>query len=311
MTHPVERFEGEANASRLLESVKRQQIVDGDEALAAALIDAGKLKGVDEGEAIIKQEGWDDELYLILAGAFEVVINGQRVGIRKPGTHVGERAQLQGGQKRTASIIACEPSVVLELSYEAMTRVKTDHPQIWEAIAKVLDERLAIRDSMLGKANERPMVFIISSAEQLPVAHALQAALNSPDIDVTVWDKGVFNLSDYAMSSLEDAIGLHDFTVAVLGADDSLVTRQKKHKVARDNVHLEYGISVGMLGRIRSLLLVDADAKVKLASDQAGITTLRYQASDIERTVRKAAIEVREHVKKLGPIRNRVTLHPE
>ena len=305
MSHPIQRFEGTANEARLLESVMRQQIVDGDHELAQAIIDAGELVSADAKEPIIKQDDWDDDIYLILAGSFDIMINGQHKGVREPGTHVGERAQLQGNQKRTASVIAREPSVVLKLSYEAMSRVKEAYPKVWEAIAKVLDERLAMRDAQIGKVNDRPMVFVISSSERLEVARTVQSKLSSDDIDVTLWENGVFGLSDYAMSSLEDAIGIHDFTIAVVGPDDQLVSRGKSHAVARDNVHLEYGISVGKLGRVRSLILADADGEVKLASDQAGLTIMRYQGSDMERTVGKACIKARDHIMKHGPIDDR------
>ncbi|GBR00562.1 hypothetical protein AA0522_1411 [Gluconacetobacter liquefaciens NRIC 0522] len=48
---------------------------------------------------------------------------------------------------------------------------------------------------------------------------------------------------------------------------------------------------MGRIDKERSFLLVEADSKVKLASDLAGLTTLRYQGADkdkMERMVAKA-----------------------
>lgn len=97
----------------------------------------------------------------------------------------------------------------------------------------------------------------------------------------------------------------HDFTIAIVAADDQLVSRRDAKHVPRDNVQLEYGISVGMLGRERSILLVDTDEEVKLASDQAGLTTLRFKGSDLERTIQKACIAARKHITDLGPLQDR------
>lgn len=87
-----------------------------------------------------------------------------------------------------------------------------------------------------------------------------------------------------------------------------LVLRGEKSKAVRDNVHFEYGISVGRLGRERSFLLVEADAKIRLPSDLAGLTTLRYQGGDqdkIERSVAKACDLARQRIEFIGVRRDR------
>ncbi|MER8476072.1 nucleotide-binding protein [Mesorhizobium sp. M1163] len=123
-----------------------------------------------------------------------------------------------------------------------------------------------------------------------------------------LWDHGTFAVSEYPISSLEDAIERADFTIAVAKADDILVLRGESSKVARDNVHFEYGISVGRLGRERSFLLVEADANIRLPSDLAGLTTLRYQGGDqdkMERSVAKACDQARQRIEFIGVRRDR------
>jgi CRP/FNR family cyclic AMP-dependent transcriptional regulator len=305
MIHPIDRFEGADNAPRLLKAVLKQELIAGDAALAQRFIEDAELTKISEGDVLIQQGDWDATVYLILAGSFSVEVNGRHVGVREPGVHVGEIADLDGGQKRTATVTAREDGVVLSISENAMDVIRNEHPQIWEPIAKVQTERLKARNAMIGQVNEIPKVLVISSGEQLKVARHIEQKLDCADVDVTVWDQGVFALSDYPISSLTDVIGRHDFTIAVVAADDQLVSRGEASHVPRDNVQLEYGISVGMLGRERSLLLVDSDDEVKLASDQAGLTTLRFRGSDLERTVRKACIAAHKHISDLGPLQDR------
>ena len=310
MTHPIDRFVGEDNISRLLKTVLNQEIAGGDEALAQRLIQDGDLRKIDAGDVLIRQDDWDATVFLILAGSFEVEVNGRHVGTREAGVHVGEIADLGTSLKRTATITAQEDGAVLAIGDNAMDKIRDEYPQIWEAIAKVQTERLNARNSMIGYVNDIPKVFVISSGEQLPAARQVEQKLDCAEVDVTVWDQGVFALSDYPISSLTDVIGRHDFTIAIVGADDQLVSRGEAKHVPRDNVQLEYGISVGMLGRGRSILLVDTDEDIKLASDQAGLTTLRFKGSDPERTIHKDCIAARKHITDLGPLQDRPRTAP-
>lgn len=305
MNHPIDRFTGDDNEPRLLKAVLNQEIACRDDALAQRLIQDGVIQKVEAGETLIQQGDWDATVFLILAGTFKVEVNGRFVGIREAGVHVGEIADIGSSQKRTATVTAQEDGVVLALNENDMAKVRMEFPRIWEAIAKVQTDRLNARNAMIGQVNVIPKLFVISSGERLPVARQVEQKLDCDEVDVTVWDQGVFALSDYPISSLTDVIGRHDFTIVIVAADDQIVSRREALNVPRDNVQLEYGISVGMLGRERSILLVDTDDDIKLASDQAGLTTLRFKGSDLERTIHKACIAARKHIANLGPLQER------
>lgn len=151
-------------------------------------------------------------------------------------------------------------------------------------------------------------MFVISSSEGKDVARIVRQELDGEKIHVHLWDRGTFTVSNYAMSSLEDAIEAADFAIVVVRGDDVLVTRETMAKVARDNVHLEYGIAVGKLGLKRAFLLVDAGDDVALPSDLDGLTTLRYRAQskdEMARTVAKACDAAREQMDYLGVRRDR------
>jgi hypothetical protein len=67
-----------------------------------------KLK---EGETLVEQGTPGDELYLLFDGILEVIVDGEPVGQVGPGSLLGERALLEGGQ-RTATLQALTKSRV-------------------------------------------------------------------------------------------------------------------------------------------------------------------------------------------------------
>jgi hypothetical protein len=83
-----------------------------------------------------------------------------------------------------------------------------------------------------------PTLFIGSSSEGLPVAENLQLVLDEY-CEATVWNQGVFGLSETGIGSLQKAARSYDFAVLVLTADDLLRRRENVRPVARDNVLFE------------------------------------------------------------------------
>ena len=304
MTTLKDRFEGDA----LVDAMTRQRLVNGDRALAEAFAAAGKVDEFRAGEELIRQGAWDDDLHFILAGEFDVVINGRVQARRGAGIQVGEFAGLNQARARTATLLAVGDALVLTVFKAEVNRIAGGSATFWKTTADIAAERLDERNAEIGTANEHPRVFVISSSEGLDVARLVRQELDGETMHVNLWNRGTFIASDYAMSSLEDAIEAADFAIAVVRADDVLVTRDKTAKVARDNVHLEYGMAVGRLGLKRALLLVDAAEGVALPSDLAGLTTLRYRSrskDETGRTVAKACDLAREQMEYIGVRRNR------
>jgi CRP/FNR family cyclic AMP-dependent transcriptional regulator len=292
----------------VVEALLRQRLLRGDRSLAEQFAKKGQVVEYEPGGLLIKQGAWDADLHFILAGSFEIIINGQHLATRSAGEHVGELAGLNPARARTATLRATGQALVVSVTAADVNEIAGADAEFWKAAAEVVGERLDQRNASIGAANEHPRIFVISSSEGLPVARLVRQELDSGNIQVHVWNRGTFSVSDYALSSLEDAIEAADFAIAVVRADDTIVTRDQTAKVARDNVHLEYGIAVGKLGRERAFLLVDAADNVKLPSDLAGLTTLRYRGGstdEMERTVAKACDGARSHIGYLGVRRDR------
>lgn len=305
MSTLIERFD----AAATIDAMMRQRLSLGSEELAAAFAEKGTRRELAAGETLIEQDTWDDDLHFILAGSFDVFVKGQHKQTRGAGEAVGELSALNAARPRTATLKACCPSLVLTVSKKDVEEIAGHDSRFWKTTADIVAEQLDHRNEELGAANEHPKVFVISSSAALPVAKLVRANLDEDEgIAVYLWDRGTFGVSDYPMSSLVDAIERVDFTISIVRADDVLITREEQHHVARDNVLLEFGISVGRLGLDRSIALVDAGANVKLPSDLTGLTTLRYQSKDddrLERSIAKACDGARKHMEFVGVRTNR------
>lgn len=298
-----ERFEGDQGRPVLISALRRQTLIRGDVTLAEAFAQRGELVLLTPGERLIEQGQWDADLYFILVGSFEVRVNGQAKATRRVGEHVGELAGLSGDRARTATLTALEESLVLKVGQSTLQDLVGTNADFWRTAADVIAGRLDQRNREVGTANECPRVFVISSTEGLDVARQVRSELSSEALHVYLWNKGTFGISEYPISNLEDAIEAADFTISVVRPDDTLISRGASSSVARDNVHLEYGLSLGKLGRARSILLVDAEAGLRLPSDVSGLTTVRYRArsrEDMERTVAVACDDIRKHIDQHG-----------
>src|SRR6267143_2582156 len=116
----------------------------------------------------------------------------------------------------------------------------------------------------------RPRCFVGSSAEAVAVAAAVQEALEH-DAEVTVWTQHVFELSGFSIESLLNILHTVDFGIFVFAPDDVVRIRGTEQQTARDNVILELGLSIGILGRGRSFLLVPrSDPDLRIPTDLVG-----------------------------------------
>lgn len=148
-----------------------------------------------------------------------------------------------------------------------------------------------------------PRLFIGSSAEGRPVAHHLQAVLESREVcEVDVWDQGVFSPGGYTLDSLLDVAARSDYAVLVASPDDVTVSRGDTAASMRDNIILEFGLFLGALGRERTYLLTTG--AVKLPTDILGVTRLPYTArsdGNVGAAVNAAALQIASQVERHGP----------
>ena len=304
MSGLIDRFRGDAGRNNLVDAMLQQQIVAGNRELAWELADRADLVEVPKGQAIIFQGGDDDDLFLIVAGSFRIIVNGRDVASRGRGDHVGEMVLVEPSQRSSADVVAAEASLVAKVTSGNVCDLASRYSDIFRVIARTLARRLLERNKLVGKHRERIRVFIISSAEALEVARKVQDALAHDDFIVRLWTDDVFRVSNYAIQSLETELDDTDFAVAVAHSDDVTLFRGKDWPAPRDNVVFELGMFMGRLGRTRAILMEPREEKVKLPSDLAGITTIPYSyqaGKDAAAIMAPACNALRSHIKELGP----------
>jgi CRP/FNR family transcriptional regulator, cyclic AMP receptor protein len=299
------RFVGESGRQALIDTLRDQKIVAGNTELATEIAASGELLEIEAGSAIIQQGGEDSDIFLIVTGSFDIVVNGRVVASRFPNDHVGEMAAIQHTQRRSATVVAREASLVVKFSEARLVEFGNKHPDIWRRFAKELARRLEQRNALVTAVSEKIRVFIISSAEALEIARSIQNAFDHDPFSVTVWTDGVFQASYYAIESLERALDQSDVAIAVAEPDDITESRGKRSGSPRDNVIFELGFFMGRLGRHRTLLVEPRGEEIKLPTDLAGINTItyKYDGKNLAASLATACNKLRAIIEELGPNR--------
>jgi CRP/FNR family cyclic AMP-dependent transcriptional regulator len=303
----IQKFSGTNNLSRLLTSLKKQPIVNGDSELASEIANVAEIVEFAEGDTLIVQDNTDDDILFILAGKTAVTVNGRELAIRKAGQHIGEMALIDPSLKRSASVIALETTVAAKVSEQDFSPIAEKYPNLWRRIAEELSGRLIQRNALVETPNPRAKIFVGSSSEAIAIARAIQSAFQHDDYKVRVWTDQVFGAGNATIEDLEYEVRSSDFAIMVISPDDRVISRQGDSEAPRDNVIFELGLFMGALGRQRTFLATPRrkDAKdIKIPSDLLGITPLTYKIGDADELpslVAPMCDEVRKIVNKLGP----------
>lgn len=300
----LNRFEGDAGKRLRIESLAAQKMVAGNLELAELLEPRIKLRQLKAGEMLIEQNDTDNDIHLIFTGNLQIMVNGRVVGRRGPNDHVGEMAAIEPTQRRSASAIATEDTLVASITEADVAELGARYPEMYRYIARELARRLLQRNAFVTATRERIRVFIISSVEALPVARIIENAFQHDKFLTTLWTNGVFKVANYTLQSLEDEVDKSDFAIAIAHADDTTEYRDKTWPTPRDNVVFELGLFMGRLGKDRAILMEPRDEGVKLPSDLAGITTVPYRyvtGSDAAALMSPACNQLRDHIYRLGP----------
>lgn len=126
---------------------------------------------------------------------------------------------------------------------------------------------------------DRPSVFVGSSGEGLEIARAVQSQLHDVALG-SVWNEGVFGLSEGTLESLVRMLDRFDFAVLVITPDDLVTSRGQERQAPRDNVMFELGLFMGRLGPGRTFAVCSDSPNLKLPSDLAGVTMARFKDAD-------------------------------
>jgi len=159
----------------------------------------------------------------------------------------------------------------------------------------------------------KPQVFVGCSAESLSVARALQAGLRR-DLDVAIWDQGLFPLSGAILDRLIEASKQFDYAVMILGHDDVAEVRGETRHLPRDNVLFELGLFVGAIGKARTFVVASATfPDQQILSDYSGIVVAHYDSNshggNLRAAVGTAATDILDAIARDHPVAGDWRLH--
>jgi predicted nucleotide-binding protein len=147
-----------------------------------------------------------------------------------------------------------------------------------------------------------PRLFIGSSNEGLRIAQYLQLTLEE-HCEATIWNQGIFGLSQGTLAGLVEATRDYDFAALVITADDVIVKRGTERPVARDNVILELGLFIGSLGMNRTFVVYCKDDNIDVPTDLAGITLAPYRQrrdNNLEAALSPVGVRIRQAFQQHG-----------
>lgn len=298
------RFLGDRGNALVVETLIDQKTILGNSDAAKELCTLGKLIHFQENDYLIVEDDWTNDIIFILAGRVQITINGFKIAERKAGQHIGEMALIDSSQPRSGSVIAMEPTVGLMVSEKDFSVVAKHYPDMWRQIAKQIANRLRQRKKFIRPSNLIPHMFLACASESLTVAKSIQAYFKGKEVVVEVWTDNIFKPSKGTMESLEEKLFSVDFSVAIFSADDKIESRGKEKLAPRDNTVFELGLFAGAIGRERSFFAVPKGVDIKIPSDLAGITSLRFglpKEEGAEPDVADACAQIEERILKLRP----------
>ena len=278
----ISRFRGQEGRDRLISALRQQIILHGNETLSIELADQAELLQFEPGEELIVQDSVDDEIYFILTGRLAIVVNGREVAIRNSGQHVGEMTLIDPSARRSASVVAVEQTVVAKISEVSFRLLADKYPRVWQLIAVELGKRLRQRNQLVVSTNPRPVLFVGSSKESLPIARMIQSNLAYDDFVVRLWTDEAFGASQFPIIELEKQLREADFAVLVLGPDDEVLSRNEKSDAPRDNVIFELGLFMGALSHERTFMIIPRGCDIKIPTDLLGLTPMNYKSGDLK-----------------------------
>lgn len=301
----ISRFQGDTGKEKLIEIIREQFIVRGELNLAMELAAAAELVECHRGDILIQQDACDDDIYLILSGSFDILVNQRQTASRVAGMHVGEMAAIDPTSRRSSTIIAHEHTLVAKVQLKDFDLIAQRHPQIWRRLAVELSRRLKERNRFHNPPRSQPVIFIGSTVEGLPIAREIQANFTYDPFVVKVWERGIFNAGATPIEDLVKIVSECDFGIMVVTADDQVISRGASYDAPRDNVIFELGLLIGAIGRQRTFIVSPRKSDIKIPTDLLGVTPLSFdntKASWQESEISIVSNEIRKLVKKTGPI---------
>jgi CRP/FNR family cyclic AMP-dependent transcriptional regulator len=152
----LKKLRGPQGRTPLVECIKAQSLVRGEQELAQALADLVRVEEVPFGTAVIVQGSSNHDLIFIFAGDFFVIVGRQVITRRTAGQYVGEMALIDPDAPRSATVTSGSDAVIARISEPDFSALADRFPSLWRRLAQELAARLrrATTQSRYGKPTD-------------------------------------------------------------------------------------------------------------------------------------------------------------
>lgn len=121
---PVSGLSRPAADERIRDTLAQNPAIGGDQEIIQTIMSAGEVVGFHEGNRIIEQSTHGDDVYFLLAGEVDIVIDGRKRTLRTAPNQVGEMAAIEPGKARSATVrVRSETACALRVSGDVFRSV--------------------------------------------------------------------------------------------------------------------------------------------------------------------------------------------
>jgi hypothetical protein len=186
-TPTTDGWSGRANRDKRRQVLLRSNLVNGDEALADAILNASTIQVFSARSLIISSGETDDCAYIILEGAVSVRVNGQLVDSKGQSDSIGELAARRAGSPRTADVrVSSAKLVVLKLEGKKFRALLEQHEAFRTNLESLVDTMNREKIAQLGTRRSVEHWGLISALVGIGLGIATHFALNEFSFSLAV-----------------------------------------------------------------------------------------------------------------------------
>ena len=151
-----------------------------------------------------------------------------------------------------------------------------------------------------------PRIFIGSSSESLMIANTVQQLLSN-EYDVKIWNQVTTTPGKQHLDSLLTELKKSHFAIFIYNDDDFIFSRNKEGYGPRDNIVLEIGMAMGILGVEKTFIVYDTTKQPKIPTDLMGVSLASYRLQvdgDLSASLGTSCTKIRNAVRRWSDFRN-------
>jgi CRP-like cAMP-binding protein len=147
---PCENFKGDDAAERIMDCLLSNPAIYGDVEIAQKIFQSSTQVGFREGDQIIRQGDNDKDVFFLIEGAVDIIVDRKRITQRESALQVGELAAIDN-KPRTASVRVRTLTVfALKLGRDAFLSIRDENAQFRERLR--LDSNARFRERIAASA---------------------------------------------------------------------------------------------------------------------------------------------------------------